>query len=692
MRYAVTTGAARRRNTIATHSRPVSLAARFGAAIAIAAALLLTTAPAARATDPIPLHGAYVVDETGVIGNRIDAVMESLDSLADVGVNLFVIVVDHFTGVGSDDSWAASAAELNRMGDRDILFAIAVVDRNYDISYPEALPLTDAQLDRLQFDVAAPALRNDDYAGAVIAYADAMREELQPEPTTPTSPGEAGGTGGIPVNWPIVGGVVAIGGGAIYLYSRSRRRKALEATKLSQKELDVHASRLLVQLDDQVKTSEQDLAFASAEFGDTAISPFAAALDGARSKLREAFEIRQRLDDAFPETDEEKRTLTLRIVELCEAADAELDAQADAFDELRELEKNAPAVLEKATQDAAATRSRIDTARARLTALTARYSAQAVAAITANPDQAQNLIDFADTHLATASEALGAGQSGAAAVAVHTAQASLGQAIHLLDAIDGLESSLTEAATTLAAVVDNVNTDLAAARALPESSNPHLTQTIAEASSAVAEAATSRDPLTTLAALQSTAAKLDAVLEAARARHEHVQAATRSLDHALATARAEIAAASDYITTRRGGIGDAPRTRVSEAMRHLDAATALAVSDPVTSLAEARAASALAQNALASAQAEVQAIQSRGGYSAAGGGDIGGAILGGIIGSMLGGGGSSRPSSGTWGAPRTPRARSSSSSRSRSGSFGGSSRRPSGSGSRGGRRSSGGRF
>ncbi|HRN30177.1 MAG TPA: TPM domain-containing protein, partial [Terrimesophilobacter sp.] len=224
----------------------------------MSAALALPTA--AHATDPVPLEGAYVVDYVGVIGNQSDAVMGSLDSLADAGINLFVVVVDRFTGVGTNDSWAAATADLNRMGDRDVLFAIATVDRNFDFSYPDDLSLSEAETDRLENDVAVPLLRNNDYVGAIIAYADAMRAELT---GTPVGPSDAGG-GGIPINWPIVGGVVAVGGGALYLYSRSRKKKAVAADKLSQKELDTRAGVLLVQLDDQLKTSEQDLSFALA--------------------------------------------------------------------------------------------------------------------------------------------------------------------------------------------------------------------------------------------------------------------------------------------------------------------------------------------------------------------------------------------------------------------------------------------
>lgn len=679
---------------------------RWAAVTALTLGAVLALPTAAIASDPVDLAGAYIIDEVGVLDGRTDEVMNSLDALAAEGVNLFVVIVDRFTGVSPDENWAAVTADLNRLGDSDALFAIAVGDRNYEIDYPADLGLSESQTDQLEQTARVPHLRDSDYAGALIAFADGMRQQLASSPAeptaSPTSPA-SGGSGGIPINWPIVGGVVAVGGGGLYVYSRIRRKKVQDADKLSAKQLDVRAGGLLVQLDDQIKTSEQDLSFAAAEFGEVAIKPFVAVLEGAKAKLSEAFEIRQKLDDAFPEPADEKRALTLKIVELCEAADAELDAQADAFDALRELEKNAPAVLATTKSEAAAARDALATAQSQVKRLGETYSTAAIASIADNPAQAKELIGFADTHLAEATKALDAGESGTAAVAVHTAQASLGQVRQLIDAIAGLDQSLTSATTALAEVIADTNQDLAAARALPATSDARLSETVTTTEVALDSAASSKDPLTALAALQAANARLDSVLESARERHEHVQAAVRSLDHALATARSEIAAANDYITTRRGGIGDGPRTRVSEAMRYLDSAVALAPTDPVKALAEARAATGLAQNALSSAQAEVRSIQNQanyGGYSR--GSDSGGAILGGIIGSLLGGGsssgsswggssrgGSSRGGGSSWGGGFSRGG--SSSGTSRSGSFGGSSRSPS-SGSRGGRRSSGGRF
>ncbi len=64
-------------------------------------------------------------------------------------------------------------------------------------------------------------------------------------------------------------------------------------------ELDAQASQALVETDDSVRTSEQELGFATARFGEQAAAPFSAALRSAAAELAEAFRLRQLLDDGI---------------------------------------------------------------------------------------------------------------------------------------------------------------------------------------------------------------------------------------------------------------------------------------------------------------------------------------------------------------------------------------------------------
>lgn len=647
-------------------------AAVFGAIVGFGAPA------AAFAEPPVDLAGAYVYDSAGAMNGHEGEVADALERLAaETDAQLFVVYVDSFDGVQSGQSWADATAELNGLGNDDVLMAVAIEDRAYDLSYPSDFELSESETQRIESELIEPRLSNDDWAGAAIAAADGMREKI-------TDPG-------FPWAWVLLGLAVVVGL-ALFVRSRVRRSRKVHAQKLSQKELDQRASILLVQLDDEIKTSEQELGFAVAQFGEEAAKPFVAALAGAKDKARAAFELRQKLDDAFPESAEERRAMTMQIVELAEAGDAELDAQADAFDELRALEKSAPENLAAVRAEADQSEARLETARRTLATLEQEFSAAAVTPVSANPQQAEDLLAFVTTSATEAEQALAAGEAGRAAVAVRAAQAAVGQVSQLLDAIDRLASDLAEARATLGAVVSDTEQDLAAARALPQG-DPQLESAIAGAHAALAAAASGENPVSGLTNLQKANAQLDAVLASVREEQEKVRRAAAALDQAIFGARAEISAAQDFITTRRGGINDTPRVRLSEAMRHLEGAVALATTDPITALSHARTASTLAQNALASAQSDLQHYGipgiGGGGLGSGLGADIGGAILGGIIGGMLGGGGGmfggGRGGGGMFGGGR--RSGGGAFGGGRSGSFGGSSR-----GVSGGRRSSGGRF
>jgi hypothetical protein len=138
-------------------------------------------------------------------------------------------------------------------------------------------------------------------------------------------------------------------------------------------------------------------------------------------------------------------------------------------------------------------------------------------------------------------------------------------------------------------------------------------------------------------------------------------------------ARAEVATASQFITTRLGAVDASARGSLSEAHRHLALAESLADSDPVAALSEAQQAQRLAASAGQYARHNVQTWDS-GGYASD---SFAGAVLGGLF--SGGGGSGSRYRGGGYGG---------SSSRSRRTSSGGSRRSSSG----GGRRGGGGRF
>ena len=670
----------------------------LGAALVVA---LLGLAPAAaNAQDPVDLAGAYVLDDAGVVAGDEARIETALDQLYDAtGMQLFVVYVDSFTGADSAADWADTTAELSGLGSKDALLAVATDDREYQLSVTDDFPISDDDLGEIVDNTLIPQLRDDNWADAAIDFAGGLR-------------GEGNDSGSLPV-WPIVLLVVAaVGGLIVFLLVRAARRrksgeKNLPSGEPTQQQLDQRAGTLLVEVDDSLRTSEQELGFAVAQFGEDATREFAAALASAKTAVSEAFSIRQKLDDAFPESAAEKRAMTLRLIELAGTADADLDAQADAFDALRELEKNAPQILDEADAAAIALEARLAAAEATTQQLAARYAPTTIATIVQNAAQARSLLTLAATTSKNARAGLAGGSSGAATVAVRAAQSSIAQAGQLLDAIDALAREVAEAQTALGAAIDELRRDIAEARALP---SPELAAAVDTANAGLAAVLpdSDRNPIDSLQRVERVDEALSVALTSVRDRQQAEASARASLDRVIASARIQISAGEQYLSTRRGGIGTEARTRLSAAAQALDEATALSGPDPVAALAAAHRAASLAQQGTDLAQNDVDYFGRSnaqtgygggagygGGYGGAGGIDTG-ALIGGILGGLLSGGGGGggwggggfgggSGSSGWGGGGRSGGSRS-------GGGFGGSSRRSSGGGSRGGRRGGGGRF
>ena len=669
---------------------PASRVRRDSTTLALSSALLLGVATPALAAPPVDLAGAYVVDEAGVLGGDLARVESAIDRLFEAsGAGLYVIVVDRFEGSADALAWADESAAISGLGDRDALLAIAVDDREYATSVGVTFPASDAQLESAETDALIPELRNDNWGEGIIAYADSL--------TAATGGGSSGGSGdsagtggGIPIV-PIVLGAGGIGA-AWFFIARARRKKnpvtaAVDAQSTA--ELDQTASRRLVQVDDALTTSEQELGFAEAQFGTAPTEGFRTALTQAKALVADAFRVRRELDDENPETDEQKREALLRIVAACDEADDLLEAQEDAFDALRDVEKDLPSALAAATSARAAAPAALATAEATVQRLTTEYSAAAVASVVETPAQAKRLLELADTELAEAAARQQAGESSEAAIDVRSAQLALAQLTSATAAVERLAADLGEARTAVAAQSDDLRQGIAAAAALPESAT--LTSAIAAAESALSSA-DAGDPISALERLIAVDRELDAQLAGAREESERRAKAEAALDRTLASARSRILSATEYVTSHRGAVGADARSRLAEAQAQEQVAASTRASDPVGALAAAQRALDLAGLALSSAENDVRGAMAPsglvGGYGGGGGrgGGVSDAIVGGLIGGLLSGGGG-----GFGGGSSRPRFGSSGGSSSRRPASGGSTRRSSSSRSSG-RRGGGGRF
>jgi hypothetical protein len=468
-------------------------------------------------------------------------------------------------------------------------------------------------------------------------------------------------------------------------------------------QLQGRASTALLEVDEAVQSSQLELDFARAQYGDEAVAGFAEALAQSRAELGQAFTLRQQLDDEVAEDEPTQRRMLAEMLRLLESADGRLDDQAEAFEKLRDLEKTAPQVLDALGPRVADLHGRIPQAEQRLAELRLRYAESALQSVADNVTEATARLAAAEAEIAEARSDLAAGQAAGAVSDVRAAEDAVAQTGTLLDAVDARAAELAAADGRIAAVRAETEKDLAEARALAQGGDrTGLAPQIARAEAALAEvdtalAAARPDPLAALHQLEEADTALEQALGPARDADAVARRAAAGLEQTIADARAAIGAASDFIATRRGAVGPEPRTRLAEAQRHLDAAVGLAGTDPVTAQQEARSAAALGRRALDQARRDLDTWSNagtgyggygggfsgeypRGGYRSGGGIDLGSLVLGGIL---SGGGGGGYRSSGFGGGRR------------RSGggfSSGGGRRSSGGRRSGGGRRGGGGRF
>ena len=209
----------------------------------------------------------------------------------------------------------------------------------------------------------------------------------------------------------------------------ARRVDPTDATALAAVPLDVldDLSRSkVVEVDNAVRTSDNELALAIEEFGDERTAPFTRAVDSAKAALAQAFTVRQQLDDSVPETPAQRRELLTRVIVSAASADRELESQTEAFEQLRDLVINAPSRLDGLTQQYVELTSRVDPAEQHMAELNKEFGAAALASISGNVATARSGWQFADRNISVARDLAG--------------QAVSGQQSRLVDAVRAAES------------------------------------------------------------------------------------------------------------------------------------------------------------------------------------------------------------------------------------------------------------
>ncbi len=641
--------------------------------VAVFIAMLITAlagfivAPSATAQPPFRLSG-YITDNVGALSAAGRSAIESASGklYSDRRIQLWVVFVDSFSGQPAV-SWADSTRAASDLGDFDAVLAVATVDHSYAFRIPNRVKSISAgQVDDLRRNQIEPALRRGDWSGAAVAAANGLDRGPQPASSAPL----------------LIGlGVIIVAVVALYVFTRWRRRrrraaelaaaKRVDATdpdalaSLSLGALDDLSRWKVVDVDNAVRTSANELALTIEEFGEQRTQPFTRAVDAAKSALSQAFTVRQQLDDAIPETRQRRRELLTEVIVAAARADRELESQREDFEAMRDLVVNAPSRLDALTQQVVDLTARIEPAEQRMSELHQEFDSAALASVATNVTTAKDRLAFAEQNLSQARQKASkpiSGEQSALVDAVRAAESALGQARSLLDAVDSAAGDIRHAVATLPSMISDIQSGIEHADTALQSAQktkvPHL-RDLSGARDAAARAldaahsSGSADPLASFTALAKANAELNRLLATVIEEQAAAQRLTRTLEQALSTAQSRVHAVSDYIDNRRGSVGPEARTRLSEASRQIDAAQATKATDLNEAITYANNAASLAAQAQSLAESDVQSAQmaytSRYGTGGHTGAMMGGIIIGDMLGGAMRGGFGGGWGGGDWG-------------------------------------------
>lgn len=610
----------------------------------------LLCAPGAAAEPPLRLP-TYITDNAGALDASGKAeVQGAVDRLYNERrLRLWVVFVDSFDGQNAQ-TWAQSTYRISDLGNQDAILAVATVDRAYALLAPTE-SVRGVDVDKVRRDDVEPLLRTGDWAGAAVAAAEGL------------AGGSSGGAGSVSwVGMLVLLGVIGLILAALVVWQRRRRRKRREAefaaaqrldpsdpnalASVSLDALDDLSRKIVVDVDNEVRTSESELALAVEEFGEQDTAAFTRAVANAKETLAQALNVRHILDDAVPETPRQRRDLLTRVIVSAAKADQELEAQREAFAALRDLVINAPSRLDTLTQKMIDLTARLIPAEQTLEQLKSQFAETALVSVADNVDEARQRLAFADESIGTARSLVSRPADSQAGLvdAIHGAEAALGQARTLLDAVESASTDIKRAVTGLPAVIADIQNGINQAGAQLAQGSVAVATELSTARDAAVQAVSlaqsegGADPLGAFTRLTQADAELDRLLAEVAQERETMERLGRTYDQALFNAQSRVRAVSDYIDTRRGAVGPEARTRLAEAVRQLQAARDKRETNLNEAIAHANGAAMLATQAQSLANADVAAAQRHFNGPRGGGGGQMGAMVGGIlIGNLLSG-------------------------------------------------------
>lgn len=593
-----------------------------------------------------------VTDEAGALSAEEKSQLEQkiTQLQKDEHLTLFVYITDE---LGTDPESFAGQAVKDK-GPNSAVYALSINDRKMGVQTGKDWP--QGRLDQM-YDAAYDKLASDEYGASAVALADAALGNSASNNSASDSSGLAWLGGG-------AAAIVAAGGGIMY-YSRRATKKNNALTLESAREispsdtdqlnrlpletLDQLAQEELVSTDESIRRGKEELNIALSEFGPERVRPFTKAMNHSTSTLQKAFHLRQRLDDAVPESPAERRQMLVEIVSSCGQADDALDAQAEEFAKMRDLLIHSDEKLDELTQRTVGLRARLPEAESTLAGLKSNYDENVLSSIADNPELAAASLDEAEKLLdkARGVQSQPAGQQGPLVGLIRDIEHACEMTDRLISGVENAEENIATARGNLEALIAEVAGEIDEARELERQGKAQgttadwdkLEDLLGRAGTAVNEAKAhgQQDPLGQHTALTSIDTELDEALDRVR---EKTSTHARQLDlfrQQISVAESNIQAAEDLISSRGRIIGSGARTALADAKRLHAQALHTERSDIRAALQSSREAVAAAQAALQRAKDDMDEHRRRQQRQQMGNA-ANNIVTGVVIGQMLGGG------------------------------------------------------
>ncbi len=594
-----------------------------------------------------------VTDEAGVLTAAERSEIESAISQvsASQGKSVRVVFLSSF-GEYTPSEWVDRAVAAN--GSNTAVLAISPDQRAYNVG--GGTEWTQGEIDRMN-QAAHSQLAQMNWGQAAL---DAVESVGGGAGGSSSSDGAGWIAGGL--------GVAALAGGGVYAASRKNTKKTqakqLESAKaldpsdtdslgrLPTATLEQVARDALVSADESITQGKAELALATSEFGADRVRPFTAAMNQATSTLQRAFTTHQKLYDAIPETEPEKRAMLVDIISSAGRAEQALREKTAEFNDMRGVLMRAPEEVDKVLARTVDLRARLAPAQETLDRLKSEYSPEMLSSIVDNVALASASLDEAEKALGEARTLAEqpAGRQGALLDVLAGASHAVEVSDTNLRAIERAEENIRLARTNLPALIQEINGELReieqvkGARAQGARIDVSALDELSSRARARLDAIGSRqesDPLAVYEELTALDAQIDEALDRARGVAGDQSRALQLFDQQIQVATAQIQRAEDLIRSRGRIIGSHARTLLNEAKRQHAGAHQLRISDTRAAIEMAREATNTARRAEQAAHDDLQryqAARSRQTADTMARAMLWGAILGGGGGGGFGGG------------------------------------------------------